>query len=172
MKALILELLAYSRVATEVKPSRRTDCEQVLERTLRNLRIAITEAQAVITHDTLPTIRADSSQLLLVFQNLIQNAIKFRREEPPMVHVSAVKKENEWVFSVQDNAIGIEARHLDRIFVIFQRLHKRSEYGGTGMGLSIVKKIVERHGGRIWVESEPGIGSTFYFSIPEKMVQT
>ena len=122
----------------------------------------------MITHDPLPTIPADDTQLLQVFQNLIGNAIKFRRDEPPQIHVSAVKNKNEWVFSIKDNGIGIESRHLDRIFVIFQRLHKRSEYDGTGMGLAIVKKVVERQADGVWVESEPGVGTTFYFTIPEK----
>jgi len=111
---------------------------------------------------------ADSTQLIQVFQNLIGNALKFRGVGPPQVHVRAVKDGREWVFSVKDNGIGIESRHLDRIFVIFQRLNKRSEYSGTGMGLAIVKKIVERNRGRIWVESEPGKGTTFYFTIPVK----
>ena len=173
MKALILDLLAYSRVATRGKPPSRIDFEQILDHTVKNLRSAISEAGAVITHDPLPTIFGDDSQLLQVFQNLIQNAIKFRKDEPPKIHVSGVKNTNEWVFAVKDNGIGIASRHLDRIFVIFRRLHKRSQYDGTGMGLAIVKKVVERHGGRIWVESEPGVGSTFYFTIPEKgMVQT
>ena len=172
MKALILDLLAYSRVGTKGKPPQRVDCEQILDQTVKNLRSAISEAGAVITHDPLPTILADDTQLLQVFQNLIGNAIKFRRDEPPQIHVSAVKNKKEWIFSVKDNGIGIESRHLDRIFVIFQRLHKRSQYDGTGMGLAIVKKVVERHNGRVWVESEPGIGTTFYFTIPEKGIQT
>ncbi|MGO9118679.1 MAG: sensor histidine kinase [Desulfomonilaceae bacterium] len=171
MKDLINDLLAYSRVATKGKPPRQIDCEKILERALINLNSAITEAGAVITHDALPTTSADDTQLLQVFQNLIGNAIKFRRDEPPQIHVSAVKDKKEWIFSVKDNGIGIQSQHLDRIFVIFQRLHKRSEYDGTGMGLAIVKKIVERHGGRIWAESEPGTGTTFYFTIPDKGIQ-
>ena len=164
--------MAYSRVGTKGKPPQRVDCEQILDQTVKNLRSAISEAGAVITHDPLPTILADDAQLLQVFQNLIGNAIKFRRDEPPQIHVSAVKNKKEWIFSVKDNGIGIESRHLDRIFVIFQRLHKRSQYGGTGMGLAIVKKVVERHNGRVWVESEFGSGTTFYFTIPEKGIQT
>ena len=172
MKTLILDLLAYSRVVTKGKAPERTDCEQILERVLKNLSLSITETGAVITHDALPTVLADDTQLLQVFQNLIQNAVKFRREAPPQVHLSAVRNKNEWLFSIKDNGIGIESRHLDRIFVIFQRLHKRSEYDGTGMGLAISKKIVERHGGQIWAESQPGTGTTFYFTIPEKGLQT
>lgn len=172
MKALILDLLAYSRVARRGKPPGLIDCEQLLEQTMKNLETTIAETRAVITHDPLPRISGDDTQLLQVFQNLIQNAIKFRKDEQPQVHVSVVNNRNEWAFSVKDNGIGIEARHLDRIFVIFQRLNKRSEYAGTGMGLAIVKKIVERHGGRVWVESEPGVGTTFYFAIPEKGMQT
>ena len=165
MKALILDLLAYSRIVTRGKPSEWTDCERILDQAIENLRSSIAEAGAVITRDPLPTIRADDTQILQVFQNLIGNAIKFRRDVPPTIHVSAVRNRNEWMFSVKDNGIGIESRHLDRIFMIFQRLHKRSEYHGTGMGLAIVKKVVERHGGRVWAESEPGKGTTFYFTI-------
>jgi PAS domain S-box-containing protein len=172
MKSLILDLLAYSRVATKGKLPERIDCEQVLDQTVTNLRSAISESGAVITRDPLPMIRADDTQMLQVFQNLLQNAIKFRRDEPPKVHVSAVKNKKEWQFSVRDNGIGIESEHLDRIFVIFQRLHKRSQYDGTGMGLAIVKKVVERHGGRVWVKSEPGVGSTFYFTMPAKEIRT
>jgi PAS domain S-box-containing protein len=168
MKALILDLLAYSRVATKGTPPIRVDCEQTLDRTLNNLGAAISETGAVITHDPLPTISADDTQLLQVFQNLIGNAIKFRRDDPPRIHVSAAKNRNEWIFSVKDNGIGIESQHLERIFVIFQRLHKRSQYEGTGMGLAIVKKVVERHGGRVWVESEPGVGTSFYFTMPQR----
>ncbi len=168
MKSLIQDLLAYSRVSTTGKPPQRTDCEEVLEQTLSNLSLAVKETGALVTRDPLPTVMADSTQLIQVFQNLIGNALKFRGVGPPQVHVRAVKDGREWVFSVKDNGIGIESRHLDRIFVIFQRLNKRSEYSGTGMGLAIVKKIVERHRGRIWVESEPGKGTTFYFTIPVK----
>jgi PAS domain S-box-containing protein len=172
MKALILDLLAYSRIGTKGKPPQRIDCEQILDQTVRNLRAAVADAGAVITHEPLPTVPADDTQLLQVFQNLIGNAIKFRRDEPPQIHLSAVKNKNEWIFSVKDNGIGIESRHLDRIFVIFQRLHKRSQYHGTGMGLAIVKKVVERHRGRVWVESEFGSGTTFYFTIPDRGTQT
>ncbi len=171
MKDLILGLLDYSRVATKGKPPGPVNCDQTLGQALINLGSGIAETGAVITHDPLPTISADDTQLLQAFQNLIGNAIKFRRDDPPRIHVSAVKNKNEWIFSVKDNGIGIESRHLERIFVIFQRLHKRSQYDGTGMGLAIVKKVVERHGGRIWAESEPGVGTTFYFTIPEKGIQ-
>jgi two-component system, chemotaxis family, sensor kinase Cph1 len=139
---------------------------------LKNLRSSSATTGSIITHDPLPTIFADGKQLLQVFQNLIQNAIKFRKDDPPQVHMSAVKNENEWIFSVKDNGIGIESKHLERIFLIFQRLHTRTQYDGTGVGLAIVKKVVERHHGRIWVESEPGDGTTFYFSIPDKGIQT
>jgi light-regulated signal transduction histidine kinase (bacteriophytochrome) len=168
MKSLIQDLLAYSRVGTRGKRPESADCEQVLARTLNNLKPAISESGAIITHDQLPAVLADDTQLLQVFQNLIGNAIKFRRDEPPQIHVSAVKNKDDWIFSIKDNGIGIESHHLERIFVIFQRLHKRSQYEGTGMGLAIVKKVIERHGGRVWVESEPGVGTTFYFTLPER----
>jgi len=172
MKSLIIDLLAYSRISTRGNPFRPTSCEDVLDKTLAQLRPSIEEAAAAITHDPLPVVVGDFTQLGEVFQNLIGNAIKFRREEPLHVHVSAARRDSEWVFSVRDNGIGMAARHLERIFVIFQRLHKRSEYEGTGMGLAIVKKIIERHQGTIWVESQPRQGTTFYFTIPAKEMNT
>ena len=168
MKALISDLLLFSRVGTRSQQFEETNCEEVLEETLTSMRSSIAETGAVITHDPLPTIPADGTQLLQVFQNLVANAIKFRRDEPPKVHISAVKNGSEWVFSLKDNGIGIESRHFERILVIFQRLHNRTEYDGSGMGLAIVKKIVERHQGKVWVESEVGVGSTFYFTIPNE----
>jgi PAS domain S-box-containing protein len=166
MKALIQDLLMYSRVATGERISESIACTKILDRTLENLRSTIIETGAAITHDPLPTIAADPTQLVQVFQNLIANAIKFCGKKQPQIHVSAIRNAHEWVFSIRDNGIGIASRHVDKIFVIFQRLHKRSEYDGTGMGLAIVKKIIERHGGKVWVDSEVGEGSTFYFTIP------
>jgi PAS domain S-box-containing protein len=166
MQALINALLTYSRVGTRAKPFEPTDCEEVFERVFTNLQMAMYESSAIVSHDQLPTLMADGAQLEQLFQNLIGNAIKFRGKEPPRVHVSAEQYGNEWLFSVQDNGIGIDMEYAERIFVIFQRLHSRSEYPGTGIGLAVCKKIVERHGGRIWVESQPGKGSTFYFTIP------
>jgi light-regulated signal transduction histidine kinase (bacteriophytochrome) len=168
MQTLINDLLAFSRVGTRGKPLTPTDCETLLLQTLSDLEVSIDYSGAVITHDSLPTVVADGSQLAQVFQNLIGNAIKFRGEEPPRVHIAAEQKGNEWVFSVADNGIGISPEFFERIFVIFQRLHGRGEYEGTGIGLAVCKKIVERHGGRMWVESEPERGSTFYFTIPTK----
>ena len=133
---------------------------------LANLRLAIAESQAIITHEPLPTVQADETQLLQLFQNLISNALKFRAGQPPQVHISAQPNDQGWLFSVQDNGIGLEAQYAERIFVIFQRLHTREDYPGTGIGLAICKRIVERHGGCIWVESQPGQGATFYFTLP------
>ena len=133
---------------------------------LDNLQVAIGESGAVVTHDPLPVVMADPTQLSQLFQNLIGNALKFRGERPPEIHVGAEQQGEEWLFWVRDNGIGIEAQYAERIFVIFQRLHTRDEYPGTGIGLAICKRIVERHGGRIWVESEPGEGSSFFFTIP------
>ena len=127
----------------------------------------IEENQAIITNKDLPTVRADASQLVLVFQNLLANAIKFRGQDLPIVHVSAQDREREWLFSVQDNGIGIEPQYAERVFVIFQRLHTRVEYPGTGIGLAVCRRVVERHGGKIWFESEPGKGSTFFFTLPK-----
>ena len=168
MQELINDLLAYSRVGTRAKPFEPTDVGAVLERTLVNLQPAIEESGAVVTHDRLPTILADPVQLGQLFQNLIGNAIKFRSAEPPRIHVSAALADGEWTFGVRDNGIGIDMEFADRIFVMFQRLHSRSEYAGTGIGLAICKKIVERHGGRMGVRSAPGRGSTFTFTIPDR----
>jgi light-regulated signal transduction histidine kinase (bacteriophytochrome) len=167
MQRLINDLLTYSRVGTRAKPLEPTDSHSVLGEALRNLQSAIEESRAMVTNDDLPTVRADASQLAQVFQNLIANAIKFRGEFPPRIHVSARGREREWVFSVNDNGIGIDPQFKDRIFVIFQRLHTKQEYPGTGIGLALCKRIVERHGGRIWFESEPGKGSTFFLTIPK-----
>jgi len=166
MQALINDLLTYSRVDTRGKSFEPIDSEAVFDQAIANLRVAIEEGEAVITHDPLPSLIADDSQIVQLFQNLLGNAIKFHGKEPPRIHVSAKQEGNEWVFSFRDNGIGIAPEYFDRIFVIFQRLHGREEYPGTGTGLAICKKIAERHGGRIWVESEPSKGSTFYFAIP------
>jgi PAS domain S-box-containing protein len=167
MQSLINDLLAYSRVGRQGKPIEPADAHAILGEAVRNLAARIEETHAVITNDDLPTVRVDASQLVLVFQNLLANAIKFRREGIPGIHVSAQDKGGEWLFAVKDNGIGIEARHAERVFVIFQRLHTREEYPGTGIGLSVCKRIVERHGGKIWFESEPGNGTTFFFTIPK-----
>ncbi|MFQ5787007.1 MAG: ATP-binding protein [Thermodesulfobacteriota bacterium] len=166
MQTLINDLLAYSRVGTRGKSFEPTECEVVFNQTLSHLRVVIEERNAVVTHDSLPTVMTDKIQLVQLFQNLICNSIKFCKGKKPEVHVKAEQKGGNWLFSVHDNDIGIESKYAERIFVIFQRLHNRTEYSGTGIGLAICKKIVERHGGSIWVESEPGKGSTFYFTIP------
>jgi len=168
MSALIDDLLTYSKVGTGEKHIEPSSCEEVVERAIVNLQSAIDLTGAIVTHDELPTVPGDPTQLLQLFQNLIANAVKFHQtEKPPTVHVSVQSNENDWTFSIKDNGIGMESQHMDRIFKIFQRLHTRAEYEGTGVGLAIVKKIVERHGGRIWVESELGVGTTFYFTLPK-----
>jgi len=166
MQLLINDLLAFSRVSTRGRPPAPTNSEAVLARALANLKLAVEESGAVITHDPLPRIMADESQMVHLFQNLIGNAIKFRNAAPPRIHVSAARQGAEWVFSIRDRGIGIPPEHHERIFVIFQRLHPRTQYRGTGIGLAICKRIVERHGGRIWVKSEEGRGATFYFTMP------
>ena len=168
MQVLIKDLLDYSRVGSTGTSFTPTDCLSALDKAVFNLQIAIKESGAVITHDDLPTVMADSSQLIRLFQNLISNAIKFRGKEAPRIHISVKQKEDEWIFSFKDNGIGIDPKFSDQIFVMFQRLHTKKEYPGTGIGLATCKKIIERHGGRIWVESEPGKGSTFFFSIPTR----
>ena len=166
MQQLINDLLAYSRVGTKGGEFVPIDCELVLDRVMSNLRAATDESGAAITRDPLPSIVADSSQLGQLFQNLVGNAIKYRNEAPPVVHVGAQRKNGEWLFSVSDNGIGIEPQFAERVFAIFQRLHTKAEYPGTGIGLAVCQRIVERHGGRIWVESELGRGATFRFTIP------
>lgn len=165
MQRLIEDLLAYSRVGSQGAALVPTDAALVLDRAQANLKLAIDEVEASVTHDQLPTVMADAGQLEHVFQNLIANALKFHGPERPKVHISAVHDNGRWRFGVRDNGIGIAAEYFDRIFVIFQRLHGPTEYAGTGIGLSVTRKIVERHGGRIWVESEPGRGTTFFFTL-------
>jgi PAS domain S-box-containing protein len=166
MRQLINALLDYSRVGTRGKPFGPTSCEEILNQAIANLQASIKENNAVVTHDHLPTVMADATQMIQLFQNLVGNAIKFHSEKKPKVHVGAERNGTEWIFSVRDNGIGIDPQYFDRIFVIFQRLHSRGEYPGTGIGLAICKKIIERHKGRIWVESQPENGATFYFTIP------
>ena len=165
MQNLIQDLLAYSRVGTRGQRMAPTDCEKVLDRSLANLGMAIRESGAAITHDPLPTVTGDEAQLVQLLQNLVGNAIKFRGERKPEIHIGAKPQDAHWLFWVKDNGIGIEPQYLERIFIIFQRLHGRDQYPGTGIGLALCKRIVERHGGRIWVESEVGRGSTFYFTL-------
>ena len=166
MQQLISDLLAYSRVTMRGKAFEPTDCQAVFDEALTNLKVRIEETGAEVSHGALPTMSGDRIQLVRLLQNLISNAIKFRGEESPRVDVSAQRKGDEWVFTVSDNGIGIEPQYAERIFTIFQRLHGRGEYPGTGIGLAVCKRIVERHGGRIWVESAPGEGATFYFTLP------
>jgi len=188
MQEMINDLLSYSRIETRGKPFETVDCTAILNQALTNLKIAIEESSAVITHNPLPTMTGDESQLIQLFQNLIGNAVKFRGKETPHIHISCKsieewevqnrglkseirnlksKIEKGWVFSVRDNGIGIDPQHKERVFNVFQRLHGR-DYSGTGIGLSICKRVVERYGGKIWVESEPEKGSTFYFTIPDR----
>jgi light-regulated signal transduction histidine kinase (bacteriophytochrome) len=167
LQALVSDLLAYSRVGTQLKSFEPTDCNDALKRSLENLRTTIEQSEAVVTHDPLPEIIADLSQMVLVFQNLISNAIKFTGDGAPRVHISAQRKEKEWLFAVHDKGIGIPAGQTEQIFEIFQRLHK-DKYPGSGIGLATCKKIVERHGGRIWATSVQGEGTTFCFTIPDK----
>lgn len=168
MRALINGLLVYSRVGTSGAAFELTDCEAAFDCALTNLQVAVDESGAVITHHPLPAVMADASQLTQVFQNLIGNAIKFCSQELPRIHVAAEPRGNEWLFSIRDNGIGIDPQYHDRIFDMSQRLHSRTEYPGSGVGLAICDKVVKRHGGRIWVESQTGKGATFYFTIPIK----
>jgi PAS domain S-box-containing protein len=169
MQGLIQDLLAYSRAGTTGKALCEVSGEGALQGALTNLRITIEQSGAVVSHDPLPAISTDETQLTQVFQNLVGNAIKYRSEEVPRVHVSAAKNGgNEWIFSVRDNGLGIAPQYFERIFILFQRLHGRNEFEGTGIGLAICKKVLERLGGRIWVESQLEKGSTFYFALPER----
>ncbi|HUL37711.1 MAG TPA: ATP-binding protein [Thermodesulfobacteriota bacterium] len=166
MEGLVNALLAYARVGTKAKDLKVTDYNEIVECATTNLQVEIEKSRAIVTHDQLPALLADHIQLIQLFQNLIGNSIKFRREERPHVHISAEHKEKEWVISITDNGIGIDPKHSTSIFDIFQRVHDSSKYPGNGIGLANCKKIVENHGGRIWVESTPGKGSTFKFAIP------
>jgi PAS domain S-box-containing protein len=168
MQRLIHDLLTYSRVGTRGTAFRPSSAREALDAALYNLRLSIEESGAVVTCDSLPVIAADRTQMTQVFQNLIGNALKFRSERTPAIAVSAMRENDSWVFRIEDNGIGIEPQYFDRIFIIFQRLHSREQYDGTGIGLAVVKKIIERHSGRIWVESTCGKGSTFYFTIPDR----
>ena len=167
MKQLIEDLLAYSRVGTKGKEFREVAVEDSLRRAVSNLRAAIEEAGAAVTWDALPTVMADDTQLAQLFQNLIGNALKFRSASVPRIHVFVSRQDSGWHFMVRDNGIGIEPQYFERIFMVFQRLHNKADYPGTGIGLAICKKVVERHGGRIWVESRPGEGSAFHFTLPK-----
>ena len=167
MQQLIQDLLSYSRLTTKRKIRELTETRAACDNAVKNLRQAIEESGVTVTAGFLPVVLGDATQLLQLFQNLISNGIKYRNEHAPEIHVAAKADGNDWVFSVQDNGIGIEAQYFERIFQMFQRLHTRKEYPGTGMGLALCRKIVERHGGSIWVESQPGAGSTFRFTIPQ-----
>ncbi len=167
MRALVKGLRLYSRIGTHGKPFAKTNGGSAVKRALTGLQKAIEKSKAEITYDPLPEIMADEGQLAQLFQNLISNAIKFNDKEPPRVHISALKDGDNQVFSVKDNGIGIEEKNQERVFHIFQRFQSQSEYAGTEIGLTLCRRIVERHGGRIWIESEPGHGTTFYFTIPD-----
>ena len=170
MQVLIDDLLRYARVATQGVTFEPTDCNAVVGRVLADLDAVIKGSGAEVVCDSLPTMEVDASQLGQLFQNLIGNAVKFHGQDPPTVRIEANRRAGNWLFSVSDNGIGIDPRHKDRIFEIFSRLHGRGDYPGTGIGLAVCKKIVERHGGRIWVVSEPGTGSTFNFTMPQESV--
>jgi PAS domain S-box-containing protein len=167
MQTLIRDLLAYARVSTRGRDLEPIDSAAVLKEALSNLATVIQESGGVVSHGPLPTVATDPTQLLQVLQNLIGNAIKYRGDRPPEVHIDVERRAGEWQFTVRDNGIGIEPQYFERIFGIFQRLHTRKEYPGTGIGLALCKKIIERHGGRIWVVSQPGEGSAFCFTIPD-----
>ncbi|MFX1456068.1 MAG: ATP-binding protein [Promethearchaeota archaeon] len=171
MNTLIKDLLSYSRITTHAKPSKLINLEVILKDALFNLQESIKESGAIITYDKMPTLKVDQTQFLQLFQNLISNAIKFRREKPPKVYIGVNQINEEWLFFVKDNGIGIESKYFDRLFNIFYRLHTKEEYPGTGIGLPICKKIVQRYSGKIWVESEINKGSTFYFTISTKKIK-
>ena len=166
MQTLIQDLLGYSRVGAQEQNFQETPANEAVDIALVNLSAAVKDSGATITVDPLPTLLADAPQLVSLFQNLIGNAIKYRSDKPPCVHIHARQQDQQWLFSIKDNGIGIDPQFAERIFVIFQRLHGREAYSGTGIGLAICKKIVERHKGTIWMESEIGKGSVFFFSLP------
>ncbi|MBS2008021.1 MAG: PAS domain S-box protein [Cyanobacteria bacterium SZAS TMP-1] len=167
MQGLIDDLLMYSRVQTKGQEFAATDCKQVVEDALANLKVALDESKAIINCGPMPTVKGDARQLVQVFQNLIANAVKFKSEATPQLDISSRDDGKFWLFEVRDNGIGLDLKYAERIFVIFQRLHTRELYSGSGIGLSVCKKIIERHGGRIWVESTPGQGASFLFTLPK-----
>jgi len=167
MQNLINDLLAYSRVHTKGEKFEDVHLDKVFDDVLFNMEIPIEENNVIITKEPLPKINADYSQMVQVFQNLISNAIKYRRQETPQIQIFSQKQDYKWQFSIKDNGIGIKPDYFEQVFQIFRRLHTHDEYKGTGIGLAITKRIIERHNGNIWVESEPGKGSTFHFTIPE-----
>jgi light-regulated signal transduction histidine kinase (bacteriophytochrome) len=167
MQEMVRNLLEYARVNSKDIELRPTDCRAVVSSVLQDLRAAIEESGALVEADPLPVVTADPVRLGQLFQNLIGNAIKFRGQAAPRVRISAADTRVDWLFSVRDNGIGIDPRQAGRVFEIYQRLHTNTEYPGAGIGLAICKKVVERHGGRIWVESQPGAGSTFFFTLPQ-----
>jgi protein-histidine pros-kinase len=167
MQTMIQDLLTYSRAGENSETPGMIPSENALQEAIANLRVSIEESGAIVTHDSLPVIAADNTQLTQIFQNLLGNGIKYHGAEVPRLHVAAKHGSNEWIFCVRDNGLGIDPKYFARIFVLFQRLHARNEFAGTGIGLAICKKILERLGGRIWVESQPGQGSSFFFSLPE-----
>jgi light-regulated signal transduction histidine kinase (bacteriophytochrome) len=169
MSDLVQGLLAYSRAGAREARHQPVPCQQALDAALANLQVSIAESNARVTHDDLPTVVAERTQLTQLFQNLIGNAVKFRRDGvAPMIHVGCRREGGQWLFWVKDNGIGIEPQYQDKVFLIFQRLHGPEMYPGTGIGLAICKKIVEQHGGKIWIESKIGEGSTFYFTLPKE----
>lgn len=168
MQELINDVLVYARLRKKEHQFDAVACEALFTEVLLNLQMAVDESQAQITHDPLPVVTGDRMQLAQLFRNLLSNAIKFRSEESPRIHVGVEKQKNQWLFSVRDNGIGIAATYFERIFVVFQRLHSRAEYPGTGIGLAICKRVVGNHGGEIWVTSEAGKGTTFWFTLHEK----
>ncbi|TNE48411.1 MAG: hybrid sensor histidine kinase/response regulator [Deltaproteobacteria bacterium] len=170
MQQLIVALLTYSRIGRQELSYQLTDLNQIVQQVLHDLDLCIQENQAVVTCDPLPQLQVDPQQISQLFQNLINNALKFHGTQAPEIHITATQEDSEWKISVQDNGIGIKKEYTERIFKVFQRLHTQKEYKGTGIGLSICQQVVERHNGRMWVESTPGAGSTFYFTLPDKQV--
>jgi light-regulated signal transduction histidine kinase (bacteriophytochrome) len=171
MQTLVSDLLAFSRLNRHGDAFAPIDFAGVLRDVMANLEVAIAESGATITHDDLPEVIADATQLRQLMQNVLSNSIKFRGDQPLKIHVSAQREENTWKFSVRDNGPGIEPQYFERIFIIFQRLVTRDEYPGTGIGLAVCKKIVERHGGRIWLDSDIGSGTTFHFTIVDSSLR-
>jgi light-regulated signal transduction histidine kinase (bacteriophytochrome) len=166
MKGLLDGLLKYSRVGAQRNPVDLVNCEEACDAAVADLRVAFEQSHAVLTRDPLPTVPGDRTQLIQLFQNLLANAIKFRGPDLPCVHISAQRRGHEWLLAVRDNGIGIDPQKFDQIFLLFHRLHSRDEYPGTGIGLALCRKIVSQHGGHIWVESTPGKGAIFFFTLP------